>query len=249
MLDQSPNRGRRRIAALVGGLAFALLACGGTATSTKLAATLTPVPGVPPAPTASPMPPAATATPTPATLCVSADGDGVFVRSEPDMEKKVKAWPDGTRMVVLEEAPAQWAKVRAPDDYVGYVPRKYLVVCPSTSPQPTDTPRRSPTTSPTRPGSTSDPTPASGVGYLWYSGNEVVGVPVIGDVHQENPASAEQLRQWILQGEACVAERGSRATQYSGKAPPSMVFVEVQGGGCLGFRGWVPMTTFHSNLP
>ena len=45
-----------------------------------------------------------TVTPT-ITLYVSADGDGAYIRSVPDREAKVKVWPDGTKMILIERAP------------------------------------------------------------------------------------------------------------------------------------------------
>ena len=149
MLALSSHWRRRTIALLTACVALSLLACNLLPTAMPQVPTPTPVRVVQPTATPWPTPPVPTSTPTPKTLCVSADGDGVFVRSEPIMEKKVKAWPDGTRMLVLEESPAEWAKVRAPDDYTGYVPRKYLVACPTPAPQPTATLRQAPTASPT----------------------------------------------------------------------------------------------------
>ncbi len=56
---------------------------------------------------------------------ISADGDGLFIRSKPDMEAKVKVWPDGTVVDLLSQN-GDWCYVRDPDGYVGYMPARYL---------------------------------------------------------------------------------------------------------------------------
>ena len=58
-------------------------------------------------------------------MIVSADGEGVYVRSKPDMAAKIKVWPDGSEMIVLS-AEGEWCRVKAPDGYIGYVPTQYL---------------------------------------------------------------------------------------------------------------------------
>lgn len=60
---------------------------------------------------------------------VAADGDGLFVRSRPDMDAKVRVWPDATAVAVLSEE-AGWCNVRTPDGYVGYMPARFLVAQP-----------------------------------------------------------------------------------------------------------------------
>jgi SH3-like domain-containing protein len=65
----------------------------------------------------------------PKLMYVSADGDGVYIRSKPDMNARVRVWPDGTAMTIIEQIP-DWYKVRAPDGYVGYVPARYLTAIP-----------------------------------------------------------------------------------------------------------------------
>ena len=58
-------------------------------------------------------------------------GIGVYVRRTPNMADKQKAYPDRTKMEVLQrgvEANGQrWTKVRTPDGTEGYVPEAYLV--------------------------------------------------------------------------------------------------------------------------
>jgi hypothetical protein len=98
-------------------------------------------------PTSTPLAPAIpTAAPTArseqvvAMVYVSAGGEGVYVRSRPAMDARVKAWPDGTPLGLIEYPLLGWALVRAPDGYVGYVPREYVVDKPP--PVPTSTMRR-----------------------------------------------------------------------------------------------------------
>lgn len=104
----------------------------------------------------------ATLTPTtvpPLVLCVSADGEGLFLRSAPDLDKKIgDAWQDGSEMTVLQRLPGQraeddWFQVRTPSGQVGYMPAKWL----SGDCGPTKTPTRTLTT--TRPPATATPTP------------------------------------------------------------------------------------------
>jgi SH3-like domain-containing protein len=100
-----------------------------TVTPTARPATATPIP---PTATSTRQPTASrTATPTPARVVryVSADGDGVFIRSKPDLDAKVKVWPDGTALELLVEDGA-WSQVRDPDGYVGYMPTRYLSATP-----------------------------------------------------------------------------------------------------------------------
>ncbi len=87
-------------------------------------------------PTAAPEPDPPTATPEPEptadpnavvfTKYVSADGDGAYVRYAPDWAARVKAWPDGTSIGIIEFVSSDWARVRTPDGYIGYMPREYL---------------------------------------------------------------------------------------------------------------------------
>jgi hypothetical protein len=73
-------------------------------------------------------------------LYVSAGGDGVYIRSQPDMAARVRVWPDGTQMTVLGKE-GDWCYVRAPDGYAGFVPAEYL-----TDSLPTNTPTAVPPT-------------------------------------------------------------------------------------------------------
>lgn len=83
------------------------------------------------------------------TLYVSAGGEGVYIRSQPDREARVKVWPDGTAMGLIEKAPSGWAKVQAPDGYVGYIPLEYLAdkIPPTRTPAPTQPPAPPPSAS------------------------------------------------------------------------------------------------------
>jgi hypothetical protein len=69
------------------------------------------------------------------TLYVAAGGDGVYIRSAPDREARVKVWPDGTEMMVLDQE-GDWYKVQAPDGYIGYIPAEYLAVSRPATPTP-----------------------------------------------------------------------------------------------------------------
>ena len=60
------------------------------------------------------------------TKYISADGDGAYIRYAPDREAKVKAWPDGTPLGIIEFVSMDWARVKAPDGFIGYIPRDYL---------------------------------------------------------------------------------------------------------------------------
>lgn len=59
------------------------------------------------------------------------DGDGAYIRGSVDTTDRIKAWPDGTEMVVVGPAVAAggrvWRNVRDPDGNVGFVPSEYLV--------------------------------------------------------------------------------------------------------------------------
>jgi hypothetical protein len=66
-------------------------------------------------------------------MYVSAGGDGVYVRSSPDLEARVTAWPDGTQMDALG-VKSGWYYVRTPDGYLGFVPALYLAVATPVAP-------------------------------------------------------------------------------------------------------------------
>lgn len=121
-----------------------------TLTPTVAKPTRTPTPLVPSATPTPLTPPTATPAPPIGIKYVCADGDGVYVRSSPDLEARVTAWPDGTEMMVLAQE-GDWYKVQDPDGYVGYVPAQYLCLeqaalppatpaPPPPPPQPTATP-------------------------------------------------------------------------------------------------------------
>lgn|GEM_PF-3701326 len=121
-----------------------------TLTPTVAKPTRTPTPLVPSATPTPLTPPTATPAPPIGIKYVCADGDGVYVRSKPDPEARVTAWPDGTEMMVLAQE-GDWYKVKDPDGYVGYVPVQYLCLTqaalptaapapPPPPPQPTATP-------------------------------------------------------------------------------------------------------------
>ncbi len=88
-------------------------------------------------------------------------GDGVYLRRTPNLSDRLKAWPDGTKMVrVGEDRAAEgvaWKNVRDPDGRVGWVPAQYLVAAESkpATPEPSRSP--TPTPGPTAPGRV-DPT-------------------------------------------------------------------------------------------
>ena len=58
-------------------------------------------------------------------------GDGVYIRRTPDMEDRVKAWPDGTEMIEIGDVVTvdgrTWRNVRDPDGFEGFVPAQHLV--------------------------------------------------------------------------------------------------------------------------
>lgn len=95
--------------------------------------TATPVPPTPttaPRPTAPPTPDA-TAQTTGQTLYVAnTDGIGVYIRSTPNPEDKLKVWLDDTPMVVVgpdrQISGTDWKNIRDPDGDVGWVPAQYL---------------------------------------------------------------------------------------------------------------------------
>ncbi len=93
-------------------------------------------------------------------------GDGVYLRASTDIDaKKIKAWPDGTPMLVIEsdrEIDGKlWRTVRDPDGNEGFILTEYLVTYQTPTPAPTSTPAPRNTSVPTstpRPVNTSVPT-------------------------------------------------------------------------------------------
>jgi len=110
-------------------------------------------------------------------MYVSAGGDGVYIRSAPDREARVKVWPDGTEMMVSDQE-GDWYKVQSPDGYIGYIPAEYLAV----SRPPTPTPVVVPT-------STSTPAPVTtGVTFISVSGGPPGGYASV--TVQTNPGAS-----------------------------------------------------------
>ena len=111
-----------------------------TITSTPLPATPTPTPT---------LSPTITLTPVSTSYQVgNTDGDGVYLRESAGGDTRIKAWPDGTLMMVVgpDESIGDrlWRPVQDPDGNRGYVPVEYLVkhVPPTatpTTPRPTKT--------------------------------------------------------------------------------------------------------------
>jgi hypothetical protein len=62
------------------------------------------------------------------------DGEGVYVRRSPTMAERVRAYPDGTALIVIgddaEGDGQQWKHIRTPDGLEGYVPAMYTVSSP-----------------------------------------------------------------------------------------------------------------------
>lgn len=87
--------------------------------------TATPRPAPP-----TPMPPAPTSSPTPRPLVITGSGQGLFLRAEPGQGAIVRAYPDGTRVILLGETREldgrRWLKVRTPDGEVGWMAAEYL---------------------------------------------------------------------------------------------------------------------------
>ncbi len=104
--------------------------------------TYTPQPTYTPYPTNTPYPketPVATSvaavavaspTPAPRIMYVCADGEGVYLRSAMDREKRTTLYSDGTQMTVLSFPASDWAHVRTPDGANGYIPAEYLCGAP-----------------------------------------------------------------------------------------------------------------------
>jgi hypothetical protein len=64
-------------------------------------------------------------------------GDGIWIRKTPGTGDKLKAWPDGTAMVVVGPDQsvdgAAWKNVRDPDGTVGWVAAAYLTAATGTA--------------------------------------------------------------------------------------------------------------------
>lgn len=114
---------------------------GGARANAGILPTTAPIRVAHPAPTAAALPtsvPDVTSTPVPMAprlmVVGNTDGQGVFLRKTPQMNDKLRAWVDGTKMQVtgtaVESDGVQWLKVRAPDGTEGYIPQQYLVPAP-----------------------------------------------------------------------------------------------------------------------
>ncbi len=136
-------------------------------------ATATATPDAETTPTQTVTPDAEATEPTPApddlevTLFVGkTNGDGVYIRRNVDDTDRIKAWPDGTEMVVVGPAVAAggrvWRNVRDPDGNVGFVPSEYLVdTLPTAVSQPAPTaPADAPAATATSIPAGATPTPA-----------------------------------------------------------------------------------------
>lgn len=135
------------IGGILGTLALILLLVAACATPTARAPTATPTKAPPAQATKEAQPtiaPARVPTPT-ATLVTlqvgNTDGAGAFIRRTPTITDKIRAWPDGTQMLVVgDEQQSEgiaWKNVRDPDGNVGWVPSQYLVAAVATvSPPP-----------------------------------------------------------------------------------------------------------------
>ena len=148
-----------------------------------------------------------TISPTPGSIvCLvgNTDGDGVYLRRTPNMDDRIKAWPDRTEMLVIgpdvRSQGRTWKSVQDPEENVGYVPAEYAI-CPDptiqaesspthppaqTSPSATATSIPSPTKVPT---TTPTPTPVQAQvacpdGVPWHQAKMRVGerLSVIGPV-------------------------------------------------------------------
>ena len=110
--------------------------------ATPVVAAATPVLNLPamppptPEPTATPSPPPAPAAPPAARAFIVANtgGDGVYLRRSPQLNDRLSAFPERTR---LEEIGPEttvdgivWRHVRAPDGTAGYVPAQYTADAP-----------------------------------------------------------------------------------------------------------------------
>lgn len=117
-------------------------------------------------PTTVPLTSTPTVSPTPESIVCfvgNTGGDGVYVRRTPNMEDRIKAWPDATGMQVIgpdiRSQGRVWKSVEDPDGNVGYLPAEYAI-CPDptveATPSPTPPPaQQSPTVTAT---SVSSPT-------------------------------------------------------------------------------------------
>ncbi len=120
-----------------------------------------------------------------------------------------------------------------------------ITLTPSITPTPSKTPIPSNTKAPT-----SVAKPGGRSGYLWWPDDRTLKIIVLAEVHQDFAANNEQLALWLLRGEACLVEPGTKyAKDSSVEAPLFSEGIEVLSGACLGFRGWVPFEVLQANAP
>ena len=151
--------------------------------------TLTPLPATrTPTPTLSP-----TITLTPVSTFYevgNTDGDGVYLRESAGGDKRIKAWPDTTLMMVVGPDTLidgrLWRHVQDPDGNRGYVPVEYLVK----HVRPTSTPTRVRTATPTATPRQSRPSTSSNA--------------------QAQDLAIQSIKQETLVLDAAIAQRGNR---------------------------------------
>lgn len=80
---------------------------------------------------AIPSPALTIAAPSQLLLVGNTDGDGVYVSRAPATSDRLRAWPDGTPMVIIgpdfQSGSEIWKKVRDPEGDEGWIPIDYLV--------------------------------------------------------------------------------------------------------------------------
>ena len=86
-----------------------------------------------------------------------------------------------------------------------------------------------------------------GIGYLWMEDNPDTPIPVISYSRDRLPVDTEELALWMLQGEACVVEPGTRA--FREEFGWTRTHVTIQEGDCLGFSGWIVTEAWQDRRP
>ncbi|MCB8945424.1 MAG: hypothetical protein H6658_16875 [Ardenticatenaceae bacterium] len=86
-----------------------------------------------------------------------------------------------------------------------------------------------------------------GVGYLWLDSNPSSPIPIISHVHDRFPVDIDELARWILAGEACVADPGTRA--YLEDYRFTKTDVTVLEGECQDFYGWIVSESWQDTRP
>lgn len=122
-------------------LLFLIVACDGPASTAVLQTDNSPTREASPTthdspepratPTLAPTVTATTAVDSTVFVVGNTDGDGVYIRKTPNLEDRIKAWPDGTQMVRVGPSVTVesriWENVRDPDGTVGFIPAQYLI--------------------------------------------------------------------------------------------------------------------------